>query len=108
MVDKILESYGTPMVLTRNDEDFTVKGFLQPERSMSQRSITTEISPLGEIHGDIYLYIGPAGHAVETGDTLLYRGHRYELRQVETVMYRDRPVYIWGLCVRKGGDNSWA
>ena len=108
MVEKILNSYGTVLTLRHNGKDVALKGFLQPGKSVSQRSAMQKVSPLGEISGDTYLYIGPAGQETQEGDTLLQGGVQYELRQVETVMYRNTPIYLWGLCVRKGGENSWA
>jgi len=108
MVDKILNSYGTVLTLRHNGKDVAFKGFLQPGRSLSQRSSLRRISPLGEIFGDTYLYIGPAGQEAQVGDILMQGGNLYELRQLETVMYQNTPIYLWGLCVRKGGEDSWA
>jgi len=107
MVEKILNSYGSVLTLRHNGKDVALKGFLQPGKSVSQRSATKKISPLGEIYGDTYVYIGPVGNAAQEGDTLAQGGILYELRQVETVMYQNTPIYLWGLCVRKGGDGTW-
>lgn len=108
MVDKLLKQYGTRIVLYHNEEQIVVKGFLQTGGSLSQRSAKRKMSPLGEIPGNQYLYIGPAGTPAQPGDILLQNGRKYELRQLEEVMYRSVPVYHWGLCVEAGGADTWA
>lgn len=108
MVDKILNSYGAVLTLRHNGKDVQIKGFLQNGRSLSQRSALRRITPLGEIFGDTYLYIGPAAQETQVGDIVKQGEILYELRQVETVMYQNTPIYVWGLCVRKGGEDSWS
>ena len=108
MVEKILNSYGAMLTLRHDGKNIIVKGFLQPGKSVSQRSATNEVSPLGETHADTYQYIGPVEHIIQPGDMLTKSGVRYEFRQVEKVLYQNTPIYLWGLCVRKGGDGTWA
>lgn len=109
MVKKILTTYGTLLVLMRQDGTYyALKAFLQPRKALSQRNAIKRISPLGEILGDTYLFICTPECDVQVGDTLFQRGRAfYEIRQVETVLYKDDPIYIWGLCVQKGGDDNW-
>lgn len=109
MVEKILKTYGTSTTLIRQDgRVFELKALLQPRKALSQRNAIRRISPLGEILGDTYLFICSADCGADVGDLLVQRENiRYELRQVEKVMYKDDPIYMWGLCVQKGRDNAW-
>jgi hypothetical protein len=108
MVDKLLKQYGTQIVLYHNGEQIALKGFLQTGGSLSQRSAKRKMSPLGEIPGNQYLYIGPADSPAQAGDILLQNGRKYELRQLETILYCSEPIYHWGLCVEAGGADTWA
>lgn len=108
MVDKLLNQYGTQITLLHDGQKIALKGFLQTGGSLSQRSAKRKMSPLGEIPGNQYLYIGPAGAPAQPGDILLQNGRKYELRQLETILYRSVPIYHWGLCVEAGGADTWA
>ena len=108
MVDKIFNTYGAIYVLTRHDgTEFALKAFLQPRKALSQRNAIKRISPLGEILGDTYLFLCMAGCGMRVGDTLMGTSGNYEVRQVETVYYKYDPLYMWGLCVQKGGADNW-
>ena len=101
-----MRRYGMRLILQRQGESFPICGFLQQSGSQSWQNTERSFSPLGEIPGGHYLYIGPVG-PTEAGDVLVGGGKAYELRRVETVFFRDRPAYIWGLCVEKGGEDTW-
>jgi len=109
MVEKIIKTYGSSISLVRqNGKTDVLKAFLQPRKSLSPRNATKRISPLGEILGDTYLFICSADCGAKPGDTLKRGdGVDYELRQVEKVMYQNEPLYLWGLCVQKGGGDTW-
>ena len=102
-----MNSYGSVLVLCHNGTSTSLRGFLQPGKSLSQRNAEWKLPPLGQIPTDQYLYIGPVMPGAETGDILLQGGKQYELRQVETVLYQNAPIYLWGLCVQKGGADTW-
>lgn len=108
MIDKIFSYYGTKFTLICNDgERIELMAFLQPRRALSQRNALKRISPLGEIPGDTYLFICKADCGVQIGDTLRRDQEYYDVRQVETVLYKNNPLYLWGLCVQKGGTDTW-
>lgn len=108
MVDKIFSTYGAIYILKRQDGSyFALEAFLQPRKALSQRNAIKRISPLGEILGDTYLFICMADCGMQIGDTLKGDGNTYEVRQVETVYYKYKPIYMWGLCVQKGGADTW-
>ncbi len=107
MVDKIFSTYGALYILHRQDGSyFALEAFLQPRKALSQRNAIKRISPLGEILGDTYMFICMAGCGMQVGDLLTGDGNFYEVRQVETVYYKEDPIYMWGLCVQKGGADK--
>ena len=45
--------------------------------------------------------------SVKQGDLLTVGGGNYIFRRVEPYWYGDEKVYIWGLCVEKGVNDTW-
>ena len=107
MVETILRQYGTGMTLTRGSESLEVKGFFQPVRSKSWQSMTQAATPLGEIPRGQYVYIGPASTPAEAGDVLSVGGKSYFFRRLEPYCYGEEILYLWGLCVEKGVNDTW-
>lgn len=107
MVDSLLRQHGTAMILCRSDGEFPVRGFFQPARSKSLQSVVSHNTPLGQMDRGQFIYIGPADVAVSQGDTLTVGDNSYILRRTEVYRYGDEPVYTWGLCMEKGGDDTW-
>ena len=107
MVGKILRTYGTAMTLSRGGEVWEIFAFFQPVRSKSWQYLEGNYSPLGEIPRGQYVYIGPVEPMAKAGDTLVIDGQTYWLRRTELVRDSEGPVYCWGLCVEKGGDDHW-
>ena len=107
MVRKILEQYGTAMQVTSDGKTRDVRGFFQPVRSKSWQNMVSLDTPLGEAPRGQYIYIGPAGSDVQNGDVLTVGGKDYVFRRVEPYYYGDSPVYLWGLCVEKGVNDTW-
>lgn len=107
MVNGVLQRYGTDMELTGASGTVTVKGFLQPVRSKSIQNMITQNTPLGEVSRGQYVYIGPADVAVQEGDTLQAEQAQYLFRRVERFFVGEDAIYLWGLCVEKGGIDAW-
>ena len=107
MVEKILSQFGTDMVVQSGSTTNTVRGFLQAVNSASWQSMESEATLLGEISRGQYTYIGPAGIRVKEGDTLVLGERSYLLRRVEPYRYRNQEIYLWGLCVEKGVNDTW-
>ena len=107
LVDGIFRQYGTKMELTSNGKRLEIRGFFQPVRSKSWQSMVNVATPLGEIPRGQYVYIGPAETAVAIGDLLAVGGKHYLFRRVEPYYYGDETVYLWGLCVEKGVNDTW-
>ena len=107
MVAKILESYGTAMALKRGQLTYQIRAFFQPVRSKSWQYLEGDYSPLGEIPRGQYIYIGPVEPKAEAGDTVTLDGKDYWLRRTELIRDGEGPVYCWGICVEKGGEDTW-
>ena len=107
MVNTILRQYGTTIQITGAGGERTVKGFFQPVRSRSLQSIVNQETPLGEVFRGQYIYIGPGDAPVQEGELLTLGEKHYYLRRVEPYYYGDQTVYIWGLCVEKGVNDTW-
>ena len=107
MVEAVLQRHGTDLLLTRDVETKTVRGFFRAVNSKSWQSMESETTPLGEYSRGQYAYIGPAAVAVKEGDTLRLGEKEYLLRRVEPYWYGKEPVCLWGLCVEKGVNDTW-
>ena len=105
-MEKLLRRCGMELTLQQQGESRSVWAFLQHAGSKSLQNSQIHYSQLGEVPGGYYLYIGPLV-PVETGDVLVGKDKSYVFRQVETVTFQDKPMYLWGLCVEKGGEDTW-
>ena len=101
----ILNTYGVS--ITRTEEGATYRGFFQPVRSKSWQYLEGNFSPLGEVPRGQYVYIGPAEQAISFGETLAVDEKDYMVRRVEPVYYGEKVAYYWGMCVEKGGEDTW-
>ena len=106
MVDKLIQQYGTQLVLCRNGEETAARGFFRAVNSNDQQSLEGTVSALGALSLGKYTYIGPAGLPVAPGDTVTVGDKSYRFRRVEPYYYGTRVLYYWGLCVEKGGTQE--
>ena len=106
-IETILHKYGTDMRLCHGGEEKTVRGFFRAVNSKSWQSIENEATPLGEFSRGQYAYIGPVDMAAVEGDTVTLGEKTYLFRRVEPYWFGREPVYIWGLCVEKGVNDTW-
>ena len=106
-VQALMRRWGNSLTLHKNGEKLSFRGFLHHSNSRSLQNLYQEFGPLGQIPGGWYVYIGPAEPAVQEGDILSMDGKQYRLRRVEAVTFREEPLYCWGLCVEKGGEDTW-
>lgn len=107
MFGRILEKYGTLLTLCRGEESWQIRGFFQPVRSKSWETSDADYSPLGEIPRGRYVYMGPLQPEAAAGDTVVLGGKAYLMRRSELVRDGNGPVYCWGLCLEKGGEDDW-
>ena len=107
MIDKILNHYGSMVTLQQQDNTHSIRVFFQPVRSKSWQYLEGNYSPLGEIPRGQYVYIGPVKPVATAGDTVTVGDRQYWLRRCEVIYDADGPVYRWGICVEKGGEDTW-
>lgn len=106
LMDRLFGLYATEATLVHDAQQRPVRVFLQSINSRSRQNMEERYSPLGKIPGGQYTCILPAGSAAE-GDTLLLGSKAYRIRRVEDMTLRSGSVYQWGLCVEKGGEDTW-
>ena len=107
MIDKILDTYGVEMVLKSDRVNLRFHAMFQSVRSKSWQYLEGNYSPLGEVPRGQYVYIGPGTLHLKMGDTLCVGSGEYMVRRVEPVYYGEEIAYYWGMCVEKGGEDTW-
>ena len=107
MVAKILNTYGAAVQLNHEGTEYEIRAFFQPVRSKSWQYLEGNYSPLGEVPRGQYVYIGPVEPRATAGDTVTVGDKSYWLRRSELIHDANGPVYCWGLCVEKGGEDTW-
>ena len=106
-MEKNMVRYGTDMTIVSGEEELTVRGFFRAVNSKSWQNMESVVSLLGEISRGQYVYIGPIGVPAKEGDTLLIGRKSYLFRRVEPYYFKNQPIYLWGLCVEKGVNDTW-
>lgn len=104
---RVLKKYGVPAVVEHEGERVSLRIFFQPSMSKSWDSMNPIVTPLGQLPGGQYLYIGPADQPISQGDQVCVGEQRYIMRRVETYLDSNGPIYRWALCVRKGDEDRW-
>ena len=107
LISRILQKYGVPAVLVHEGKSVELRIFFQPSMSKSWDSMDPIVTPLGQLPGGQDLYIGPAEQEISQWDQVSVGGHDYILRRVEVYLDHNGPIYRWGLCARKGGEDTW-
>ena len=106
-MEKSMVRYGTDMTIVSGEEELTVRGFFRAVNSTSWQNMESVVSLLGEISRGQYVYSGPIGVPAKEGDTLLIGRKSYLFRRVEPYYFKNQPIYLWGLCVEKGVNDTW-
>lgn len=106
-VDTVLRKYGTDVQIGHLEETKTARCFFRAVNATSWQSMEGEATLLGEVSRGQYVYLGPAEVTVYEGDTLQLGEREYLFRRVGRYYYRNEAVYLWGLCVEKGVNDTW-
>ncbi len=101
LVEKVLHRYGSQILLQRQEGNVEFRGFLQHTASKHWNNMEKVFSPLGQIPRGQYAIIAPAEVTLQVGDVLTCNGKDYRLRRAEQILFRDTPLYTWGLCVER-------
>lgn len=83
------------------------RGIFQHTGSKDWHNMEKSYSLLGQIPRGQYMIMAPVGIRLEMGDRLQVGERRFSIRRVETVFWRNRALYSWGLCVELGRDDIW-
>ena len=105
--ERLLKEHGTDVVIDSFGEQKTARCFFRAVNATSWQSMEGEATLLGEISRGQYVYLGPVGVQVREGDTLRLGDREYLFRRVENYYYGNEAVYLWGLCVEKGVNDTW-
>ena len=106
-METLMARWGTDMTIVSGEEETTVRGFFRAVNSKSWQNMESVVSLLGEISRGQYVYLGPANVAVKEGDTLNLGTKSYLFRRVEAYFFENQPIYLWGLCVETGVNDTW-
>ena len=104
----VLQHYGSTVEAVTGESTRSFRAFLQPVTSKSWQNMEHTFGPLGEIPRGQYLYIGPAAEDILGAEFLRCHGEEYLVRRADALLFGDEALYIWGLCVKKGGDDPWS
>ena len=107
LLERVFGLYGQDALLTSSDTQNTVQVFFQGSNSKSWQNMERVIGPLGEIPRGQYLCFLQPGMA-SVGDTLSMETGDYRICRVEEMTVGTQVMYQWCLCMRKGGEDTWA
>lgn len=103
IIDSMLERFGVEAVVN----GVSTKIFLQFSNSKSWDSMNPIITPVGQLPGGQYLYIGPAELEIQAGFEVRVGENAYIMRRCEAYQTGEGVVYRWALCVQKGKEDQW-
>lgn len=103
MVEKILRQYGTSVEYRGQ----TVRAFFQPVTGKLERLALAQQEVPGRENKKRYVYIGPVEPVPCEDELLDVGGTSYRIRSVQHIYGGGEPVYIWAMCVEKGGEDDW-
>ncbi len=107
MIEKILRGYGKSMVLCQNDVQYSVRGFFQAVTGKSEQYAKLQPGIAGLEDLARYVYIGPIQPEAKTGDEIIADEKHYQIRHAQVIYEGAEAVYVWGMCVEKGGMPNW-
>lgn len=103
VIEELLQRFGVDALV----KGIPIRIFLQFSNSKSWDSMNPIITPVGQIPGGQYLYIGPADIAIASDDEVTVAGTDYIIRRSEVYQTNEGPIYRWALCALKGGEDQW-
>ena len=102
MLGKIMDCYGSRIILSRDGTAEVIRGFLQPGGEKTGVAVN---SPVGRVPMGSFVYIGM--DEVFEGDVLTLDGEAYVVRQTSAIHGNDGPLYYRAVCVGRGGVDLW-
>ena len=102
IISRVIRDYGSTVTVVKEDEAVDVRAFLQLVTSKSWQNMERMIPSGGQIKRGQFLYIGPAEVDVKDAVHLECNGRRFRVRRADVILFQDKPLFIWGLCVEGG------
>ena len=96
MIDQILRQYGVSAEVEHEGKVVRLRIFFQPSMSKSWDSMNPIVTPLGQLPGGQYLYIGPADQPIGQGDQVTVGGEVLHHAQDGDVSGSERPHLSMG------------
>ena len=106
-IERLIQKYGSSVIIHTHGTTYDTKVLLQIIASKSWQNMVGLDTPLGEVPRGQYIYIGPPEVAAKDGDILTVGDKDFVFRRVEPYFYGDTVVYLWGLCMEKGVNDTW-
>lgn len=103
MIGKILRGYGKEMILRHGGKSQKVRAFWQVETGKSEHFGKLQPGLTGLEDVNRYIYIGPVEPKASMGDEIVVDGVTYVVRNSQTIRGGEADVYVWGICVERGG-----
>ena len=108
LITRLINHYGNDVIITANREEHQAKAFMQLVTSKSWQNMERMIPTIGEVARGQFLYLGPADVPLSGYDTIRMDGRIFIVRRADPIIYKSERIFIWGLCVEGGGEDSWA
>ena len=102
IIDSLLERFGVEAMVN----GVRTRAFLQFSNSKSWDSMNPIITPVGQLPGGQYLYIGPADLEIQAGYEVRVGDAAYIMRRCEAYQCPEGVVYRWALCALKGKEDA--
>ncbi len=106
-INRLIQTYGSTVTVVREDSSVSVRAFLQLVTSKSWQNMERMIPSGGQIKRGQFLYIGPADVEINDAVRLECGGRVFRVRRADGILFRDEPLFIWGLCVEGGPEDLW-
>lgn len=102
IIERIIRDFGSSVTVVYEDEQLTTRAFLQLVTSKSWQNMERMIPSGGQIKRGQFLYIGPADVSLHNAVRLECGGRHFRVRRADVILFQDKPLFIWGLCVEGG------
>ena len=106
-IAQLLRTWGSVVTVHFIDSAQEVRALIQPVTSRSWQNMERMIPVGGQIPRGQFLYIGPPEVDVTQATHLSLLGKNYIVRRVDSIIFRDQVLYLWGLLVEGGRDDPW-
>lgn len=93
-LEELMGTYGQKVTLVsrKSGEEAGVMAFLQPV--LKERAVPpVTATPLGAVSGRRWLYVGPAGRDIRSGDRVCFGTLRLVAQEAEAVYFRGEVLY---------------